>query len=132
MSSEGSTNGVRVSTEALRTFANNLRMMLDPLNAAKTQIEQVKLAPGGFWHAFDLMERVVGSNKSEAIQPNTLDFISKAIQAITITADELDGLASAYATAEELNAATGQDLGEHIENAKGYLTSAIGGATSLG
>jgi hypothetical protein len=52
-----------------------------------------------------------------------------AINAITTVADELEKLASAYGTAEELNAATGKDVGEHIADAKADVTRAIGTGT---
>jgi hypothetical protein len=123
---EGITSAVSVSTEALRAFAENLRMLLGPLNDLRGQIEGVQLAPGSFFDAHELTVKVLGAGEGQAIQPTTLKFIETALNAITATATELDRLASAYATAEELNAATGRDLNEHIEDAKGYITAAVG------
>ncbi|MGW5645800.1 hypothetical protein ACWEV3_33905 [Saccharopolyspora sp. NPDC003752] len=130
VSGENTGPGVRVSTEALRTFATNLRSMLGPLNAAKWHVESVKLAPGTFFDAAELTGRVFGG-QGDGIQPTTLNFIHTAQQAITKTAEELERLASEYQTAEELNAATGQDLGEHIQDAKNYITAAVNGPTSV-
>ncbi|MEV0058109.1 hypothetical protein AB0I53_22330 [Saccharopolyspora sp. NPDC050389] len=129
-SGENTGPGVHVSTEALRTFATNLRSMLEPLNTAKWHIESVKLAPGTFLDAAELTGKVFGG-ASDGIQPTTLRFINTAQQAITKTAEELERLASEYQTAEELNAATGQDLGEHIQDAKNYITAAVNGPTSV-
>jgi hypothetical protein len=121
---------VLVNTDALKQFAENLRWLITPLQQAKGRIEDVKLAPGGFFDAHELLTRVIGAGDGQAIQPTTLTFLQNAIQAVTIAADELDQLASRYKTAEELNAATGKDLAQTIEDAKTYIGAAVGGAST--
>ncbi|MFB9909021.1 hypothetical protein [Allokutzneria oryzae] len=123
-----------VSTEALKLFAGNIRSLLPALREVRTRLLDVKLAPGAFYDAHQLMVKVVGAGDAGTggLQPTTLKFVENAINAITVTADELDKLASAYATAEELNRMTGMDLGEHIERAKGYITTAVGAPVGVG
>lgn len=125
---DSSGGGVRVSTEALKLFAANIRSLLPTLKVALEQIDTIKIAPGIFYDAYQLQVKIVNDGQGQAIQPTTRDFLVKAIDAITVVADELDRLASAYATAEELNAATGQDLNEYIANAKTEVGKAVGGA----
>ncbi|PRY38971.1 hypothetical protein [Umezawaea tangerina] len=131
--SENATSGVSVNTDALRMFAQNLRSLLVPLKAAQDSLEGMRLAPGGFFDAYALVGKVLGSGAGagEAIQPTTLDFIKKAVQAVTIAADELEGLARQYKSAEELNAATGHDVEEYIQGAKAYIGNAVGVAPGL-
>ncbi|MET8759923.1 hypothetical protein [Lentzea sp. NPDC004782] len=125
---KNATSGIRVSTEALKVFSQNLRLLITPLRDVQSKIGAVQLAPGAFFDAHELVIKVTGGSggKGTAVQPATLDFIVKAIQAITVTADELDKLAAAYKSAEELNKATGRDLGDHIQSAKDYIARATG------
>lgn len=127
---EGTGGTVRVSTEALKLFAANLRLLIPPLEQAKKQIETVKIAPGIFYDAHNLQIKVDSGGTGTSIKPTTFDFLRDAIDAITKVAEEIEKLAAAYATAEELNAATGQAVGEHIENSKASVGAAIGRATS--
>ncbi|MFD9698134.1 hypothetical protein [Lentzea sp. NPDC059081] len=122
------TSGVQVNTDALRMFAANLRWLLEPLNFCRQNLQSVKLAPGNFFDANELIGKVVGAGAGGAIQPTTLAFIEKAIQAVTTAANELEVLASKYKTGEELNRATGRDLLETIEYTKAYINGAVGGA----
>ncbi|WP_156213857.1 hypothetical protein [Lentzea aerocolonigenes] len=121
--------GIRVSTEALKTFATNVRSLIPTLKTALEQIEKVKVAPGIFYDAHQLQVKVVGGGTGGAIQPTTREFLRKAIDAITAVADELEKLAHAYDTAEELNRATGKDLNEHIAGARAEISKAITGPT---
>ncbi|HEX7304353.1 hypothetical protein [Lentzea sp.] len=126
----GAGNGIKVSTVALKTFAQNLRMMLAPLTEIQQKMQGVKLSPGAFYDANELIMKVTGGGKGDAVQPATLAFVERSIQAITKTAEELEKLATAYATSEELNKATGRDLGEHMQSASDWLTKAIGAPVS--
>ncbi|ONI76976.1 hypothetical protein ALI144C_33185 [Actinosynnema sp. ALI-1.44] len=126
---EQSGGGVRVSTAALRTFATNLRALIPPLKTVKAELEKIKLAPGAFYDAGELTNKLLGGQAGQGLVVTTSDFVKKAINAITVSADELEKLADAYKTAEELNAATGKDLAEHIQSAKTYINQAAGGAS---
>ncbi|WP_089919636.1 hypothetical protein [Lentzea albida] len=121
--------GIRVSTEALKTFATNIRSLIPTLKTALEQIEKVKVAPGIFYDAHQLQVKVISGGEGTAIQPTTREFLRRSIDAITTVADELEKLARAYDTAEELNAATGKDLNEHIAGARAEVSKAISGAT---
>ena len=125
---DASGSGVRVSTEALKLFATNIRSLIPTLKLVLEQIEKVKVAPGIFFDAHQLQVKVVSGGAGTAIQPTTRDFLVKAINAITVVANELEKLALAYATAEELNRATGKDVATYIADAKAEVTKAVSGA----
>ncbi|GGU76769.1 hypothetical protein [Lentzea flava] len=121
---------VRVSTEALKVFAENLRWWLPALKHAKEQVDSVEIHPGVFFDAWDLrVSKVEGGDKTQTIKQTTSKFLDDAIKAITAVTTETESLAAAYTTAEELNAVTGQKLGEYLENGKVYLGKAVGRAT---
>ncbi|MGO1050312.1 hypothetical protein [Crossiella sp. CA198] len=135
---DGSGAGTRVSTEALKEFATNIRSLIPPLKDVLHKIRETKLAPGVFFDAFELVKKVTGSKTGDSsggvtsIQHATEKFTINAINAITQAAEELEKLATAYATTEELNSATGKDLSEHIENARQRIISMVGGAGAVG
>lgn len=128
--------GIRVSTDALKAFAANLRLLIPALKKAQEQVASIKLLPGAFMDAAELTRKVVGVDaegrvtNEKAIKRVTEKFLEKAVEAIMVAADETEKLAAAYATAEKLNAATGKDLGEHFERTKTQLGLVLGKGVS--
>ncbi|MFI5735656.1 hypothetical protein ACIA49_36435 [Kribbella sp. NPDC051587] len=120
---------VQVSTEALKLYAGNLRELIKPLKELLTDLGTVELRPGSFFDANALTVRVVGDTAKPGLVGTTVKFINDAISAVTVVADQLESLAGAYTTAEELNAATGKDVTDYIENAKTFITKALGTGT---
>ncbi|SDM81493.1 hypothetical protein [Allokutzneria albata] len=117
----------QVDISALKVTAEYIRGLLTPLETIRKRLLGLKVAPGAFYDAHQLIVKVLGGGTGgSGLQPTTLAFVEKAIDAITVAADELQKLSTAYKTTEELNRKTGLDLAEHIERAKTYISNAIG------
>ncbi|GAA3464474.1 hypothetical protein ACFFSW_18340 [Saccharothrix longispora] len=131
----GDTGATVVSTDALRTFARNLRQLRELLEEALKTLRGVDIAPGAFYHATDLTTKLTGG-----LVPSVEEFLIKAIDALEMTARNLEQLAHDYDTTEELNGLTAVKLNEHIQDAVGYINQTTGitnpnlggGGTDLG
>ncbi|OZM70832.1 hypothetical protein CFN78_23215 [Amycolatopsis antarctica] len=135
----GRGGGVQVSTEALKSFANYLADVKTELqNNGLSKIREIDIKPGSFYDAFNLRTRLGiegdsgggSGGGSGGVKVATEKFIVDAINALDAVSDDLLKLASQYDTAEELNAATGKDLGEHMKDATRYINDATGGSSA--
>ncbi|MEU4745975.1 hypothetical protein AB0G02_36705, partial [Actinosynnema sp. NPDC023658] len=119
----GPTGATVVNTEALKTFARNLRRLKELLVEALDKVRRIQLAPGAFYHAGQLVGKVTGPG---GLAPSVEEFLLKAIDALEVTALDLERLAHDYDTTEELNGLTAVKLDEHIQDAMAYIGKTTG------
>ncbi|MGI5499189.1 hypothetical protein [Lentzea sp. CA-135723] len=121
---EGGSGDIRVNTAALKLFAENLLLLKDILTPLLAEIEGVKLRPGRFFDAGELIKKVVVGPKS--ISEVTHKYLQDVIQLLVAYSDGLLRLVVDYSTAEELNGVTAAELGEFVANAQSYLNVLVG------
>ncbi|MEC3975221.1 hypothetical protein [Amycolatopsis sp. H20-H5] len=99
-----------VSTEAIKTFANNMQSLVVPLMYADEMLKQIKVAPGALPASFVLKGKVDG------LVPATQEFVSVVKKALVEVVKTANSMALHYKNAEEFNKMTGKDLGEFVHN----------------
>jgi hypothetical protein len=107
-----------VSTTALRTFAENIRSLWDPLDQAANSIQHVPVRAGGFQVAFNLDKAVSGEG---GVVTQTRDFINQVQIVLEKVVNAANAVAHSYNTAEELNGMTSKQLGEYVTQLSGQV-----------
>jgi hypothetical protein len=103
---------VTVSTEALRQFAKNLKVLEDLVVKEHTAVKDVKIAPGTFG---------AGVHISAAIQTglrgDTLRFLQSVSETFTYIRADIETLITDYDSTEEWNGITAQQLNNVFNDA---------------
>lgn len=114
-----------VNTQAMHTFAQNLRTLADgPLSKLPGQLDTVNIKPGVFATAHDkLVQPIVGEG---GLRDSTRTTVQDLITAMHDAADAVDKAANAYDSADEANKMTTDAYNQYF----GQLSSEITGAGS--
>ncbi|XVS67702.1 hypothetical protein ACQPYE_17110 [Actinosynnema sp. CA-299493] len=117
--------GIVVSPDVLRTFAANLRELKGLLTESIEKLREISVAPGAFFDAVQLGSKVDG-DADAGIVASVEQFVLRAIDALEVTALNLEQLAHDYDSTEELNGLTAEKLNEHLQDATKYISDATG------
>ena len=126
---DGKGEGISVSTEALKAFANYLDDVKESLKQLLPTIEGIEIKAGAFAAAYDLIKRLeeVGEKDAGGVKGVTEKYLYDIIEVLGVMAGDLRQLANKYDTGEELNAADAKDLIKFMEDGLGYLDKLTGG-----
>ncbi|MFE4630173.1 hypothetical protein [Streptomyces mirabilis] len=105
-------NGTSVSTPSLELFANNIDRLIQPVRDVATGLSDVAVAPGAFYHANKMRTDVNGPNADDGLKKSYSEALSALVRGLTDLRDGVRGLSRKYATAEEANNMTAQDLAD--------------------
>jgi hypothetical protein len=124
-----------VDAEAIKTFARNVRMLLEPLQRAQENLSTVSISPGAFPHAVALHHKVMGGgSEAGAVVPATVEFLKSALTQLQEVASQADATARDYSETERNALADAQKMGDNagIDALQGFAGAATAGAASLG
>lgn len=110
-------NGTSVSTPSLDLFASNIDLLIQPVRDVASGLSEVSIAPGAFYHANVMRSTVNGPNADDGLKKNYGDALSALVRGLTDLRDAVRGLSHKYATIEEANNMTVQDLGDAFTTA---------------
>ncbi|MGW5651284.1 hypothetical protein [Streptomyces humi] len=105
-------NGTSVSTPSLDLFANNIDLLIQPVRDVATGLSDVAVAPGAFYHANKMRTTVNGANADDGLKKSYGDALSALVRGLTDLRDGVRGLSRKYATTEDANSMTAQDLAD--------------------
>ncbi|WP_046734615.1 hypothetical protein [Streptomyces humi] len=105
-------NGTSVSTPSLDLFANNIDLLIQPVRDVATGLSDVAVAPGAFYHANKMRTTVNGANADDGLKKSYGDALSALVRGLTDLRDGVRGLSRKYATTEDANNMTAQDLAD--------------------
>ncbi len=105
-------NGTSVSTPSLDLFASNIDLLIQPVRDVATGLDDVAIAPGAFYHANVMRTSVNGPNADAGLKKSYGDALSALVRGLTDLRDGVKGLSHKYATTEDANGMTAQDLAD--------------------
>ena len=123
-----------VDAEAIKTFARNVRMLLEPLQRAQENLSTVSILPGAFPHAVALHHKVMGGgSEAGAVVPTTVEFLKSALAQLQEVASQADATARDYSETERNALAEAQKMGGNASIAalEGFAGAATAGQGSL-
>ncbi|MEU6194229.1 hypothetical protein [Streptomyces sp. NPDC047061] len=107
-------NGTSVSTPSLDLFASNIDLLIQPVRDVATKLTDVSVAPGAFYHANVMRTTVNGPNADAGLKKSYGDALSALVRGLTDLRDGVRGLSHKYATTEDANGMTAQDLADAL------------------
>jgi hypothetical protein len=119
-----------VNTEAMKTFAANVRGLIDhdsPLRQIAQELPDIKVKAGGFRSAMTLADNISGSGK---LIDATVSTLQTTIQAIATLADAVHKIAVDYENHEDANKMTSEQYSKYLGQAStlvNRIDSADGG-----
>jgi len=114
----GEPGSTEVSTAAMKTFAANIKALVDPMQTSWTDMGNVKIAAGGFHEAFTLRDKIMGPT---GLAMTTQKFIGDTRETMADIAIAAEELAAKYTSVEEFNSMTGTDLGTYVSELNGDI-----------
>ncbi|MFF7472445.1 hypothetical protein [Streptomyces sp. NPDC008092] len=105
-------NGTSVSTPSLDLFVSNIDLLIQPVRDVATGLGDVAIAPGAFYHANKMRATVNGPNADEGLKKSYGAALSALVRGLTDLRDGVRGLSHKYATTEDANNMTAQDLAD--------------------
>ncbi|MFJ3423105.1 hypothetical protein ACOB87_01320 [Streptomyces sp. YS-B37] len=105
-------NGTSVSTPSLDLFATNIDLLIQPVRDVATALTDVSVAPGAFYHANVMRTSVNGPNADAGLKKSYGDALTALVRGLTDLRDGVKGLSHKYATTEDANGMTAQDLAD--------------------
>lgn len=105
-------NGTSVSTPSLDLFATNIDLLIQPVRDVATALSDVSVAPGAFYHANVMRTSVNGPNADAGLKKSYGDALTALVRGLTDLRDGVKGLSHKYATTEDANGMTAQDLAD--------------------
>jgi hypothetical protein len=114
----GEPGSTEVSTDAMKTFAANIKSLVDPMVTSWNDMGNVKIAAGGFHEAFTLRDTIMGPT---GLAMTTQTFIGNTRETMADIAVAAEELAAKYTSAEEFNKMTGTDLGTYVSELNGDI-----------
>ncbi|MER7186091.1 hypothetical protein ABT404_42655 [Streptomyces hyaluromycini] len=105
-------DGTSVSTPSLDLFASNIDLLIQPVRKVATDLTDVSVAPGAFYHANVMRTTVNGPNADAGLKKSYSDALSALVRGLTDLRDGVRGLSQKYATTEDANNMTAQDLAD--------------------
>jgi hypothetical protein len=117
--SGGSGDDVSVSTEALRTFAKNLKLLEDLVNTEHTSVQSVAIKPGTFGAGVYISNAI-----QKGLRGDTLSFLQSVGSTFTFIRADIETLIADYDSTEERQKITVQQLNnlfnDAFSNVNGY------------
>ncbi|MCX4817819.1 hypothetical protein OG601_45305 [Streptomyces sp. NBC_01239] len=107
-------NGTSVSTPSLDLFATNIDLLIQPVRDVATALTDVSVAPGAFYHANVMRTSVNGPNADAGLKKSYGDALTALVRGLTDLRDGVKGLSHKYATTEDANGMTAQDLADAL------------------
>ncbi|MGQ4436913.1 hypothetical protein [Streptomyces sp. SAS_260] len=107
-------NGTSVSTPSLDLFATNIDLLIQPVRDVATALTDVSVAPGAFYHANVMRTSVNGPNADAGLKKSYGDALTALVRGLTDLRDGVQGLSHKYATTEDANGMTAQDLADAL------------------
>ncbi|WP_217553124.1 hypothetical protein [Streptomyces sp. GbtcB6] len=105
-------DGTSVSTPSLDLFASNIDLLIQPVRKLATDLTDVSVAPGAFYHANVMRTTINGPNADAGLKKSYSDALSALVRGLTDLRDGVRGLSQKYATTEDANNMTAQDLSD--------------------
>ncbi|MET0135509.1 MAG: hypothetical protein ABW215_18170, partial [Kibdelosporangium sp.] len=110
----------QVNTDAIKAFATNLESLDDPVRTALTTVGDIDIRAGGFFAAHELADSIGGTGK---LRDGTQSTLTKTLDALAAIRAASTKIVQRYESAEDLNAATSQNLQQYIAGADGVINS---------
>ncbi|MQS16218.1 hypothetical protein F7Q99_29320 [Streptomyces kaniharaensis] len=122
---------VAVSTPSLDLFAANIERLIQPVKDVATALEDVSVAPGAFYHANMMRNKVNGPNGDTGLKKAFTDSLASLVTGLTDLRDGVKALSAKYRTVEEANGMTARDFHDALSDAVGdfnAVATVAGGA----
>ncbi|MFJ3793423.1 hypothetical protein [Kitasatospora sp. NPDC090091] len=114
-----------VSTPSLDLFAANIDRLIEPMNAVITALDGVSVAPGAFYHANLMRNKVNGPNGDDGLKKDFGDSLASLVTGLTDLRDGVRSLSAKYRTTEEANAMTARDFQLAMTDAVGDFNAVV-------
>ncbi|MCG6500408.1 hypothetical protein [Kitasatospora sp. A2-31] len=124
--------GTAVSTPSLDLFAANIDRLIAPMNAVITALDGVSVAPGAFYHANLMRNKVNGPNGDDGLKKDFGDALASLVTGLTDLRDGVRSLSAKYRTTEEANAMTARDFQLAMTDAVGDFNAVVTAAGGTG
>jgi hypothetical protein len=128
-SSEAGTTVVDVP--ALQIYASNIGQLIGPVEDALTQLKNLEpVAPGAFYHAYQILTKVDGTNGTGGLVPSYSQVLTDLANGLTDIQNAANQMAAKYKTFDDLNKMQVTDLQNDLNTAESdfnALMSANGG-----
>ncbi|WP_030396824.1 MULTISPECIES: hypothetical protein [Kitasatospora] len=116
---------VAVSTPSLDVFAANIDRLIRPMSEVATALDGVRVAPGSFYHANVMRNRVNGPNGDAGLKKDFGESLSSLITGLTDLRDGVRALSAKYRTVEEANGMTARDFQQAVADAVGDFNAVV-------
>jgi hypothetical protein len=110
-STDGSSgNSIRIDTETLEKFANNVMLLDNVLDLALAELAKVNIAPGIFGAGTNLYGVYVGKGEAQGLHGNLLAFIKSLKETFYDIKADMDNMVLDYKTTEDIAEMTSDQL----------------------
>jgi len=126
-SQDGPNGQVVVNTDALDAFANNVGLLIPPVKAALSTLAGLpKVAAGGFPEAYAISDQVSGSGSGSDLADSYKLVLNYMSDGLTDIVNAANSMSKTYATTDELNSATADDVTKSLGTAQNDINSMLG------
>ncbi|CAG6395292.1 hypothetical protein NMG29_35710 [Streptomyces cocklensis] len=113
---KGASGGTSVSTPSLDLLAQNIDMLIAPVREAILRLATVNIAPGAFYHANTMRQKVNGPNDDAGLMKSLGDSLKALSTGLTDMRDGVRKLSHDYTTTEDANGMKAEDLAKALGN----------------
>jgi hypothetical protein len=126
-----------VDTPSLDLFAANLNELITPLKQAYSDLEDVDVQPGAFYHADQIRNQINGVDGTSGLKSQYQQVLTDLVTGLTDTVAAVQKMSRKYSSVEDLNKASAADVQSDLTTASGDFSqmmsdAASGGASSSG
>jgi len=112
-----------VNTVALNTFRTNLAELQKILVDVRTQVNgMAPIRPGYFGLGGSMFKAITGSSGAPGLKDNTEQFLHHSVNTFEKLMTDIDKMVKEYDSAEELSAATAEQMAKVFDDAFGSFT----------
>ncbi|MCF3964934.1 hypothetical protein [Streptomyces fuscigenes] len=111
----GGGKGTAVDTPSMKLFADNLDLLLQPLQKASDALTPVTVASGAFYHANQIRTKVTGTNGDDGIKAQYIKVLSDLTNGLTDLREGVKTLAAKYKTIDDANGMKSKDLTDAMD-----------------
>ena len=112
-----------VNTVALNTFRTNLADLQKILVEVRTQVNGMEpIRPGYFGLGGSMFKAITGSSQAPGLKDNTEQFLHHSVNTFEKLMTDIDKMVKEYDSAEELSAATAEQMAKVFDDAFGSFT----------
>jgi len=105
-----------VDTPSMNAFAGNVERLISPVQKAQAALRNVDVAPGAFYHAYQLRSKVTGDGTG-GLKDAYSRILDDLADGLTELSTGMRNLSKQYDTTEEANGMTAKDLQDQMQNA---------------